>query len=81
MKRFDYCVFFENGTKEYFWLSYGPEGDNLERLISDYKNNEHMQRFNEETNGEAFKILDELSAERSFAFILVNPPVDVEDEY
>jgi hypothetical protein len=79
MKVYDYAIFFEDGTKDGFWLPYGPDEERGEdRFIYDYKNDPYFQRFNEETNGGAFEKLDALCAEHSLGFILVNPPREEE---
>jgi hypothetical protein len=83
MKVYDYGVFFEDGHKESFYLEYGPDkeaGDSDDdRFIYDYKNNKHMQRFNEETDGNAFAMFETLDAEHSFGFIIVNPPRELDE--
>ena len=43
-------------------------------MIVDYKNDPYFQRFNEETDGGAFRKLDFLAERHPYAFILVNPP-------
>lgn len=74
MQVFDYGVFFEDGHRESFCLEYGPEGSSTERMIADYENDSFIQRFNEETDGEALTALRKLDEIHCFAFILVNPP-------
>lgn len=77
MKVYDYCLFFEDGTKEAFYLAYGPE-DRADSMITDYENSEYIRRFDSEAPG-ALDTIRRLDAERSLAFILVNPPRELSD--
>lgn len=83
MKVYDYGVFFEDGHKEAFWLSYGPDveaGDSDdERFIYDYRENKHLKRFNEETEGAALAMFETFDAQHSFGFIIVNPPREIDE--
>lgn len=79
-KRYDWALFFEDGTKEAFWETVGMAGDdhsNDDRMaysVDDpklallYAQNEVYER--------TFRMLAQT---RPLAWIIVNPPVEVEE--
>ena len=72
MKLYDWGFFFEDGTKEQLTLSYGPEGSNEERIITDL-DNEWLVRVFSEYPAVKSVLTDE---DECFAFVIVNPPRD-----
>lgn len=84
-KVYDYCIFFANGTREDFYLDYGPErGTDDEDTIMFDIDNKWFRRFHEEANEkdptlDVMGILQQLCDERSLACIIVNPPREIEE--
>lgn len=80
MKVYDYGIFYENGMKDTFYLEYGPEESRGEEtLIGDWRNNEYIKRFDEENDGVVLPGLEKRDEAWSIAFILVNPPRELEE--
>jgi len=81
---YDYALFYEDGHREGFYLEYGPESAKGEdTMITDVRNNPYMQRFAAECgeiNGlTVWDMLDDFNRQHSFAFLLVNPPREIDE--
>lgn len=73
MRVYDWCFFFENGTKNYLYLPFGPEAteDNKHNNLVHDLDGEWMQKV-----FEVYPYAEEYIREpnRSFAWAIVNPP-------
>lgn len=70
-KVYDWCFLFEDGTKEYLKLEFGPEHPN--NVIYDLDGPDLAPVY------ELYPNLREILEERPFAFAVVNPPEYVEN--
>jgi len=75
MKVYDWCFFFENGTKNYLYLPFGPEGDNNARIWYDVEDSRLDQV--EEIYPHIREILSH--PDKHFFMIIVNPPKDISE--
>jgi len=79
---YNYAIFFEDGTRDAFYLEYGPVNEDRPgsaAIIYDWKNDKHLMRFDDENEGRVMPMLQEMHDERSIGFIMVNPPTTLDE--
>jgi hypothetical protein len=79
---YNYAIFFEDGTRDAFYLNYGPVNEDRPgsaAIIYDWKNDEHLKRFDGENEGRVMPMLQEMHDEHCIGFIMVNPPTTLSE--
>ena len=79
---YDYAIFFEDGTRDGFYLEYGPVNEDRPgsaAIIYDWRNDEFLKRFDSENEGRVMPMLQKMHDERSIGFVMVNPPTTLKE--